>query len=75
MISKSGDFAKRGFRDGDDNFRTNTNNANILVADMGIGRKIILRPMPTTVPEAIVIEYQNFNTALGTSSYTLKFLP
>ena len=53
-----------------------SNNSSILVADMGIGRKIILRPMSTTVPEAIsVIEYQNFNTALGTNSFTLKFLP
>lgn len=51
-------------------------NPNVIVAQMGFGRKIILRPFSTTVPEAVrVIEYQNFNTALGTNSFSLKFIP
>ncbi len=42
---------------------------------MGNGMKIILRPYSTTVPNAIrVIEYQNFNSVLGTNKYTLKFI-
>ncbi len=52
------------------------NNPAIKVAHMGNGTKIILRPTSTTVPEAVsVIEYQNFNSLLGTNSYTLKFIP
>lgn len=48
----------------------------VKVAQMGFGRTIVLRPNSTTVPEAIrVIEYQNFNTALGVDRFSLKFIP
>ncbi len=51
-------------------------NPAVIVAQMGDGLKIILRPNSTTVPTAVrVIEYQNFNSLLGTNSFTLKFIP
>lgn len=53
-----------------------SSNSSVIVANMGNNMKIILRPMSTTVPDAVaVIEYQNFNSILNTASYTLKFLP